>query len=308
MSRIRSIKPTFWVSEQVIACDAMTRLLFIGMWNFADDYGRMPFSPVSIKAQVLPGDNIPIEEIRRMVLKLCEVGLILIYSANGKEYIEITGWSHQKIDKRQAAKYPAPFTGEAPTAADQTPAPAESPRLSPNAPENLPWIGEDRKGKDKIDDGGGDAGAITESPSFKLAEEIGTLCGFPTSLDWPPAFCGAPHRVATWLNEGWKPEIIRSAVKESLARKRDGPPDSINYFEKPIARAHAQASAPLPTVKIIEGQTTEVRRESRGNILPAADKLIEKLADFNRPAPDFARTGELRGGTGEAPIRLISKG
>ena len=44
------------------------------------------------------------------------------------------------------------------------------------------------------------------------------------------------------------------------------------------------------------------------NVIAAADKLIERLADFNRPAPNFGGTGELRGGTGEAPVRLISKG
>src|SRR5690348_11915202 len=108
MARIRSIKPEFWTSEQVMSCKALTRLLFIGMWNFADDYGRMPYAPATIKAQILPNDPIEIQTIKDMLAELSSIGLILLYAANGREYIEITGWSHQKIDKPHKPKYPGP--------------------------------------------------------------------------------------------------------------------------------------------------------------------------------------------------------
>ena len=42
MARIRTIKPEFWASEQVMDCKPVTRLLFIGLWNFVDDFGRAP--------------------------------------------------------------------------------------------------------------------------------------------------------------------------------------------------------------------------------------------------------------------------
>jgi hypothetical protein len=108
MSRIRTIKPEFWTSEQVMDCEMVTRLMFIGMWNFADDYGRMPYSPRTIKAQVFPGDNIAASEIDDRLKELNSKGLILIYSVDDKEYLEITGWKHQKID-RPTSKHPAPF-------------------------------------------------------------------------------------------------------------------------------------------------------------------------------------------------------
>jgi hypothetical protein len=108
MARIRTIKPEFWTSEQIMDCEMVTRLLFIGMWNFADDYGRMPYAPRSIKAQVFPGDNIAPSEIDDRLKELNSKGLILIYSVDDKDYLEITGWKHQKID-RPTAKHPAPF-------------------------------------------------------------------------------------------------------------------------------------------------------------------------------------------------------
>jgi hypothetical protein len=59
VARIRTIKPDFWTNEKVLSIKPLTRLLFIGMWNFADDYGRLDFSPISIKAKVFPNDPSP---------------------------------------------------------------------------------------------------------------------------------------------------------------------------------------------------------------------------------------------------------
>jgi len=108
MARIRSIKPDFWTSEQVMECLPIARLMFVGMWNFADDHGRMPCAPKTIKAQVFPADEIDPATIRGMIDELSKNGLIRIYVVDGKEYLLITGWHHQRIDKRQEAKYPDP--------------------------------------------------------------------------------------------------------------------------------------------------------------------------------------------------------
>lgn len=109
MARIRSIKPDFWTSEQVMECSPIARLLFVGMWNFADDHGRLPANPKTIKAQIFPADeNITGENVRRMIDELSTNGLVQVYVADEKEYLFVTGWHHQKIDKRQAAKYPEP--------------------------------------------------------------------------------------------------------------------------------------------------------------------------------------------------------
>jgi hypothetical protein len=39
MARIRTVKPEFWTSEQVMELSPLARLAFIGMWNFCDDAG-----------------------------------------------------------------------------------------------------------------------------------------------------------------------------------------------------------------------------------------------------------------------------
>ncbi len=67
MSRIRTVKPEFWTSEQVISCSPLSRLLFIGLWNFCDDNGVHPASYVRIKTEVFPADNINIDGIENCI-------------------------------------------------------------------------------------------------------------------------------------------------------------------------------------------------------------------------------------------------
>lgn len=76
MARIRSIKPEFWTSAQVMECSPNARLLFIGLWNFADDVGRMALSPKRIKAQIYPSDDFTSADVRRMIDELASNRLI----------------------------------------------------------------------------------------------------------------------------------------------------------------------------------------------------------------------------------------
>lgn len=108
MARIRTIKPEFWTSEQVMDCSTNARLLFIGLWNFCDDAGRMAASAKRMKASVFPSDDFTSEDVRRMIDELSANGLISLYVVDGIEYLYVTGWHHQKIDRPQKSKIPDP--------------------------------------------------------------------------------------------------------------------------------------------------------------------------------------------------------
>jgi hypothetical protein len=93
-----------------MACSRDARLMFIGIWNFVDDAGRCPNSERTIKAQVFPGDeDISALNVRRWIDELSTNGLVSIYVVNGKSFLQVTGWHHQKIDKPRASKHPGPF-------------------------------------------------------------------------------------------------------------------------------------------------------------------------------------------------------
>lgn len=108
MSRIRSIKPDFWTSEQILECSLNARLLFIGLWNFCDDAGRHPFSAKQVKAEVFPAEDMSSENVLGLLRELSENDLIRVYVVDNKEYCYVTGWKHQRIDKPQQPRYPEP--------------------------------------------------------------------------------------------------------------------------------------------------------------------------------------------------------
>lgn len=108
MARIRSIKPQFWTSEQVAECSPNARLLFIGLWNFCDDYGIHPASVKRLKMEIYPSDDFCSADIRRMIDELIANGLIEEYEIEGIQYWRVTGWDkHQKPDTKTGL-YPMP--------------------------------------------------------------------------------------------------------------------------------------------------------------------------------------------------------
>lgn len=109
MARIRTIKPDFWSNEKVMSCSRNSRLLFIGLWNYADDAGRMVDSAKTVKAQIFPGDDdVCSAMVRGMLDELSTIGLLQKYEHEGRAYLQITGWDHQKIDRPRASKIPSP--------------------------------------------------------------------------------------------------------------------------------------------------------------------------------------------------------
>ena len=108
MSRIRSIKPEFWTSAQILECSKDARLLFIGLWNFCDDAGRHPYSAKQVKAEVFPADDSTEKDILGLLGELETGNLIARYVSGEKQFFYVTGWKHQRIDKPHPPKYPSP--------------------------------------------------------------------------------------------------------------------------------------------------------------------------------------------------------
>ena len=109
MARIRTIKPEFWTSEQIVECSPMARLLFVGIWNFCDDHGIHPASTKRLKLEIFPGDDISTDDISGWVEQLIINELLEEYQVDNVKYWRVTGWAkHQRID-RPSYKYPEPL-------------------------------------------------------------------------------------------------------------------------------------------------------------------------------------------------------
>lgn len=113
MARIRTIKPEFWSSPAMAGLDPWVRLLYIAMWNWADDSGRGTANPRELGGFAFPNDeDITSADIRRILGEVRRAFGVVFYEVGGRPYYWIPSWDkHQKIDKRSLPKHPAPEDG-----------------------------------------------------------------------------------------------------------------------------------------------------------------------------------------------------
>lgn len=103
MARIRTIKPEFWVDDQIVELDFTARLLFIGLWNFVDDEGYIEYKPKRIKMQVFPADDIDVTGILRSLLESSRV--IELDSDQGR-LLKVANWDrHQKVSHAAPTRF-----------------------------------------------------------------------------------------------------------------------------------------------------------------------------------------------------------
>jgi hypothetical protein len=109
VARIRSIKPQFFLNEDVAALPYQWRLLFIGLWTQADRDGRLEDRPVRLKAMIFPYDDLDVNDGLGC---LANANLITRYEGNGLRLISIRTWAkHQQPHvKEQQSEYPPPLT------------------------------------------------------------------------------------------------------------------------------------------------------------------------------------------------------
>ena len=205
MARIRSIKPEFWTSEQVMNCSPTARLLFIGLWNFCDDAGNHVASTKTIKASVFPGDDITSSSIQGLLDELSSNGLIAFYSFENKDFLHVTGWHHQKIEK-PTYKHP-PFNSSQSATGRRTVADSSAPE----------WSGVEKEGKGKdnvspVGDTGDAAAAAPTRPPVPNPEPEELPAGLkPAESLFQVA---VPWLVARGMKDGNARSLLGGAIKQ----------------------------------------------------------------------------------------------
>lgn len=106
MARNRMIKPEFWEDPKVALLSDKAKLLFIALWNFADDEGFLENNSKWIAVKCFPYEkNIKIENF---LAELFKIGVIS--TKNGVICIK-NFLKHQKIKKATASKLKGKFEG-----------------------------------------------------------------------------------------------------------------------------------------------------------------------------------------------------
>jgi hypothetical protein len=97
MARIRTIKPEFFTSEDIVGLSPMARLLYIAVWCEADKEGRLVWKPMTFKLRYFPGDNC---DIQAMCAEIIDAGLVKLY---GEGFAVVPSFkAHQHINPRES--------------------------------------------------------------------------------------------------------------------------------------------------------------------------------------------------------------
>jgi hypothetical protein len=99
MARIRTIKPEFFTSEDIVNLSPLARLLYIALWCEADREGRLSWKPKTFKMRYFPGDSANIEKLCDELRQAC---LVMVYIVEDHQYAFIpTFHAHQHINPRE---------------------------------------------------------------------------------------------------------------------------------------------------------------------------------------------------------------
>ena len=106
--RTRVLKPGFFTNEQLAECEPLARILYAGLWCFADKNGCFEWRPKKMWVKILPFQS-P-QELNSLLEQLVREKLIIKYSDNGNDYGYIpTFLEHQSPHQRESeSKIPLP--------------------------------------------------------------------------------------------------------------------------------------------------------------------------------------------------------
>ena len=99
------IKKEFWMAHRILSISPNERLMFISMFNIADDDGILKNSALTMKSVCYPCDSeITLGMVQEYIKNILLVGLIEINEDSS--LIRICKWKdHQRIDKPTPSKY-----------------------------------------------------------------------------------------------------------------------------------------------------------------------------------------------------------
>jgi hypothetical protein len=105
--RIRSVKPEFWTDRVTGRWDTEMKLVYIALWNLADDEGRFEYEPDLIRSQLFPyGCPFCLETV---MARIAETKKLRLYSVGGIAYGVIPSFQeHQHPTRRINSRLPPP--------------------------------------------------------------------------------------------------------------------------------------------------------------------------------------------------------
>jgi DnaD/phage-associated family protein len=104
----RIIKDSICTSPNIDALSRDAEVFFYRLLVQCDDYGRMDARPAILRAKCYPlqVDTVTQDDIRRWFAELVQAELIVPYSANGGDYLQMRTWERHQQIRAKRSKYP----------------------------------------------------------------------------------------------------------------------------------------------------------------------------------------------------------
>jgi hypothetical protein len=320
MARIRTIKPDFFRHEALYEAERETglplRVAFAGLWTAADREGRFHWKPRQLKLDCLPYDEV---DFSRVLDALATRGFIARYAIEGREFGFIPSWhQHQIINNREkASEIPDPNEINRSTRSSREDDASSTP-LS-----NFKGEGKGKEGE-RENIGGreehgreaepsppgqlnrprptGTSKSLISEAAFEIASDVLIAMGLDPQH---PVSVGAPLTVQSWLNGHWPREAILTGVKRGMLSRNGDPPGTLKYFEKAIARAHAELTAPVPVADLKPQGGFDVTATSRAKPETLSDVARRHAESGISFGPKPTGLPEPEGGS---TVRMLSEG
>lgn len=106
MARNRMIKAEFWKDSKVGRLSLRARLLFIGMWNFADDSGVVRGDAIYLRSEIFTYDRASENQMKQCLSELVDKKFIVPIHNSGEDFFLIKNFKeHQVINRPSSFRF-----------------------------------------------------------------------------------------------------------------------------------------------------------------------------------------------------------
>lgn len=247
--RIRTIKPSFFVHEELFDAEKETglplRVAFAGLFTQCDKEGRFEWRPRRLKTDILPYDDV---DFSRVLHALATRGWVVKYACGDSQFGAIPTWhEHQHVNNRERDSELPPPPEPIEPASELTRAPRVDDACS-TVQGNSEAERERERERDSEPIGSADA---------PLKERIfGALC------DWLMEKTGRKRSsVASFLGRCIKEGGEAETLKAGLAAQKASAPDPLAYMRGALKCANGQDFSMTEVWKEIEDEQRSGQRD-----------------------------------------------
>lgn len=107
----RIIKESICTSDSVDMLSWFEEVVFYRLIVNCDDYGRMDARLPILTSRLFPLKSVTEKDIKNALNKLSAVGIVCLYTVNGKPFLQFVTWGDHQNIRNKKSKFPAPEDG-----------------------------------------------------------------------------------------------------------------------------------------------------------------------------------------------------